>query len=451
MATTTAFRASILHCLADPGVATDFDESSAIEYIEDGLLLVEKGYVRETGDAETLLPKLSADVRIVDHRGRLIIPGMIDCHVHFPQIDIIASYGEQLLDWLKEYAFPVEQKFGDAGHAAEVAKFFVSELLRNGTTTALVFATVHPQSADAIFDEALTHNMRLIAGKVLMDKNCPKALRDDARSAYADSLRLIRKWHGKGRLSYAITPRFAMTSSEGQLAEAGRLASEYPDVYVHTHLAENSDEVSLIAKQFSWSRSYLDVYEHFGLVRERSVFAHCLHLDDQDRRSMAGNGAAIAFCPTSNLFLGSGLFDLGAAREKSIRVGLGTDVGGGTSLSMLRTASEAYKVLHLQDQTLPPFGALYLATLGAARALYLDDRIGNFAEGKEADFIVLDSNASSITSRRLKTSGDIAETLFALIMLGDDRCVAATYLMGKMAHGVDRPRDPHAATGPDHA
>lgn len=278
--------------------------------------------------------------------------------------------------------------------------------------------------------------MRLLAGKVLMDKNCPEELRDDAQSGYTDSLALINKWHGKGRLSYAITPRFAVTSSEGQLAEAGRLASEHPDVYVHTHLAENKDEVELIAKQFSWSRSYLDVYEHFGLLRERSVFAHCLHLDDRDQKSMADHGGAIAFCPSSNMFLGSGLFDLRSAHDKGIRVGLGTDIGGGTSLSMLRTVSEAYKVLHLLGQGLPPFDALYLATLGAARALYLEDRIGNFEPGKEADFVVLDAKAISITSRRLSRSDDVAEKLFALIMLGDDRSVAATYLMGELAHSV---------------
>ncbi|MFQ5982120.1 MAG: guanine deaminase [Woeseiaceae bacterium] len=439
MAKTSAFRASILHCLADPGGVTDQSRSSALEYFDDGLLIVDNGRVRETGDAGALLPKLSDDVRVVDHRDKLIIPGMIDCHVHFPQVDIIASYGERLLDWLREYAYPAERGFADADHAAEVADFFVGELLRNGTTTALVFATVHPQSADAIFDKALNRNMRLAAGKVLMDKNCPEDLRDDAQSAYADSLALIEKWHGKGRLSYAITPRFAVTSSEGQLAEAGRLASEHPDVYVHTHLAENDDEVELIAKQFSWSRSYLDVYEHFGLLRERSVFAHCLHLDDRDRKSMADAGGAIAFCPTSNLFLGSGLFDLRQAEDNKIRVGLGTDVGGGTSLSVLRTASEAYKVLHLQDQALPPFKALYLATLGAAEALYLDDKIGNFEPGKEADFVVLDAAATSITSRRLGRSKDIAEKLFALMVLGDDRCVTATYLMGRLAHGSESP------------
>ncbi|NOR66062.1 MAG: guanine deaminase [Woeseiaceae bacterium] len=434
---TTAFRASILHCLADPGGATDHNKTSAVEYLDDGLLIVENGYVHETGEAEALLPGLSEDVEVVEHRDKLIIPGMIDCHVHFPQIDIIASYGEQLLDWLNRYAYPVEQKFADAAHAAEVADFFVDELLRNGTTTALVFATVHPQSVDAIFDKALQQNMRLLAGKVLMDKNCPEELRDDAQSGYTDSLALINKWHGNGRLSYAITPRFAVTSSEDQLAEAGRLASEHPDVYVHTHLAENDDEVELIAKQFPWSASYLDVYEHFGLVRERSVFAHCLHLDDRDRKSLSEHGGAIAFCPTSNLFLGSGLFDLRSANDKGIRVGLGTDVGGGTSLSVLRTASEAYKVLHLRGQTLPPFDALYLATLGAARALYLEDKIGNFEPGKEADFVVLDSRATSITARRLSKSDDVAEKLFALIMLGDDRSVVATYLMGKLAHSLE--------------
>lgn len=436
MGTTTAFRASILHCLADPQGATDHEKTPAVEYIDDGVLIVENGLVCETGPAAALLPGLSGDIEVADFSDKLIIPGLIDCHVHFPQIDIIASYGEQLLDWLNRYAYPAERKFADPEHAAEVAEFFIDELLRNGTTTALVFSTVHRQSADAIFESASRKNMRLVSGKVLMDRNCPEELRDDPVSGYEDSRRLVEKWHGTGRLLYAITPRFALTSSESQLAEAGRLANEHADVYVHTHLAEHSQEVELIAKQFAWSRSYLDVYDHFGLLRERSVFAHCLYLDDQDRKSLADNGGAMAFCPTSNLFLGSGLFDLRSAREKNVRVGLGTDVGGGTSMNMLRTASEAYKVLHLQDQTFPPFDAFYLATLGAARALYLEDRIGNFETGKEADFVVLDSEAISITSRRLATSDNVAEKLFALIMLGDDRCVAATYLMGQLAHGL---------------
>lgn len=422
-----AFRASILHCLGDPGEQAD---SSAVEYFADGLLIVEAGHVAALGDAETMLPGLAGDIELVDHSGKLIVPGFIDCHVHFPQVDIIGSYGEQLLDWLERYAYPAEAAFADAEHANAVAEFFVDELLRNGTTSALVFPTVHPQSVDAIFNAADKRGLRLLSGKVLMDEHCPETLRDDAASAYSESRRLIEKWHGRNRLGYAITPRFAVTSSEAQLRAAGKLAAEFPDVHVHTHLAENHDECALIAQQFPWSRSYLDVYEQTGLLRERSVFAHCLHLDDQDRSQMAKHGAAIAFCPTSNLFLGSGLFDLRAASACGIRAGIGTDVGGGTSLNMFRTLSEAYKVLQLQGQPLPGFRALYLATLGAANALYLDDKIGNFAAGKEADFVVLDYEASSISRRRLANSADIAEKLFALITLGDDRSISETRIMG---------------------
>jgi guanine deaminase len=423
-----AFRAAILHCLGDPG---EHAEATQVEYFADGLLIIEDGHVISVGEAEALLPGLADDTELIDHRGKLIVPGFIDCHVHFSQVDIIASYGEQLLDWLNRYAYPVEERFSDAQYAHEVAEFFVDELLRNGTTTALVFPTVHEVSVHAIFAAASKRNMRLLSGKILMDQHCPETLRDDAESAYSVSRQLLEKWHGKGRLGYAITPRFALTSSEAQLTAVGKLAAEYPDVHIHTHLAENHAEVDLIAEQFPWSRSYLDVYEHFGLVRERSVFAHCLHLDDQDRRHMADSGSAIAFCPTSNLFLGSGLFDLAAARQSGIRVGIGTDVGGGTGLGMLRTLSEAYKVLHLQSQSLPGFRALYLATLGAAEALYLDDKIGNFAQGKEADFVILNYAGSEMTTRRLEKAEHIAEKLFALIMLGDDRNISATYVMGK--------------------
>ena len=425
-----AFRASILHCLGDPGEQAD---SAAVEYFEDGLLLIEDGHVGALGEAETMLSGLGGDIEFVDHSGKLIVPGFVDCHVHFPQVDIIGSYGEQLLDRLERYAYPAEAAFADAEHAGAVAEFFVDELLRNGTTSALVFPTVHPQSVDAIFNVADRRGLRLISGKVLMDEHCPESLRDDAETAYSESRRLIEKWHGKNRLGYAITPRFAVTSSEAQLRAAGKLAAEFPDVHVHTHLAENRDECEMIAKQFPWSRSYLDVYEQTGLVRERSVFAHCLHLDDHDRGQMAKCGAAVAFCPTSNLFLGSGLFDLRAASARGIRAGVGTDVGGGTSLNMFRTLSEAYKVLQLQDQPLPGFRALYLATLGAASALYLDDKIGNFAVGKEADFLVIDYAASSITKRRLANCADIAEKLFALITLGDDRSIAETRVLGNPA------------------
>ncbi len=422
-----AYRASLLHCLADPGEGA---ESSALEYFEDGLLIVENGVVAEAGDASTLMPQLSDDVVVTDFPGKIIVPGFIDCHVHFPQLDIIASYGEQLLDWLNRYAYPAEARFADEAYAREIANVFLDELLRNGTTTALVFGTVHAHSADAILEAAEARGMRLIAGKVLMDTNCPDELQDTAESAYRDSKALIERWHGKGRLGYAITPRFALTSSEEQLTAAGQLASEYPDVWIHTHLAENKAEVEEIARQFPESRSYLDVYDQHGLLRERAVFAHCLHMDDEDRSCMAAKGGAAAFCPTSNLFLGSGLFDLRAMRGANVRVGLGTDVGGGTSLSLLTTASEAYKVLHLQDQALPATRALYLATLGAAEALYLDDKVGNFKPGKEADFVVLDPAGSSLSERRTRVATSIEEALFAITMLADDRHVAATYIAG---------------------
>jgi guanine deaminase len=422
-----AFRGSIFHCLSDPGPHA---EASAVEHIEDGLLVVENGKVVATGVASELLPTLG-DHELEDYSGKLIVPGFIDCHVHYSQVDIIASYGEQLLDWLNRYAYPAEMQFEDEAHAKSVADFFLDELLRNGTTTAVVFATVFPQSVDAIFAAAEERNMRLVAGKVLMDEHCPEELRDSPQSAYDDSKALIDRWHGRGRLGYAITPRFALTSSEAQLAAAGQLAAEYPDTWVHTHLAENQDEVDEIARQFPDQRSYLDVYDHFGLLRDRSVFAHCLHLDELDRALMAEKGGAGAFCPTSNLFLGSGLFDLQSMTEAGVKVGLATDVGGGTSMSMLRTMSSAYKVLHLQGQSLPASRALYLATLGAAEALQLDDAIGNFEQGKEADFIVLDTSASSITARRSASAESLDELLFATIFLGDDRNVAAAYVMGE--------------------
>ncbi len=426
-----AFRASILHCLADPGEQAD---PAAHEYIEDGLLLVEDGVITELGSAGDMLPDLGDGVRLTEFTDRMIVPGFIDCHVHFPQLDIIGSYGEQLLDWLHRYAYPAEARLADAGYAREVAAAFIDELLLNGTTTALVFGTVHAHSADAIFEAALARNMRLVAGKVLMDCNCPGELRDDADSGYRDSKALIERWHGRDRLGYAITPRFALTSSPEQLAAAGRLAAEYPEVWVHTHLAENREEVDEIARLFPTHRSYLDVYDGFGLLRERAVFAHCLHMDGEDRRIMANKGGAAAFCPTSNLFLGSGLFDLPAVRAAGIRCGLGTDVGGGTSLSLLKTASEAYKVQHLREHALPPMRGLYLATLGAAEALYLDDCIGNFLPGKEADFVVLDPGATSLTARRTAAAGSPEEALFALLTLADDRHVAATYVSGDRQH-----------------
>lgn len=395
--------------------------------------MVAGGKVTGLGPARDLLPKLPDDVSVTDYRGKIIVPGFIDSHVHYSQLDIIAADGPKLLDWLARHAYPEEARFADADHAAEVAAVFLDELLGNGTTTALVFATVHPQSVDALFEAARVRGMRLIAGKVLMDRNCPEELADDSESAFADSLRLIERWHGKDRLGYAITPRFALTSSEEQLAVAGRLAGEHPEVWVHTHLAENRDEVEQIARLFPGRRSYLDVYDHFGLLRKKSVFAHCLHLDDADVAALAAGQGAAAFCPTSNLFLGSGLFDLRSLADAGIAVGLASDVGGGTTLSMLRTMGEAYKVLQMRDQALSGQRGFYLATLGAARALSLEHAIGNFENGREADFVVLGPDATPVSARRGHRATGIGERLFSLMFLGDDRHVAATYVQGRLA------------------
>lgn len=419
----TAHRGRVLHCLRDPG-----DSAEHCEYFDDGLLLVRDGVIERavpyTRDA------VGDDIRIVDHDGSWILPGFVDCHVHYPQLDVIASYGEQLLDWLETYTYPAEERFADADLAVDAAAFFLDELLRHGTTTALVFATVHAVSAEALFAAAERRGMRLATGKTLMDRNCPVTLRDDEGGGYAQSRALIERWHGRGRLQYAITPRFAPTSSDAQLERAGALAREFSNVLIHTHLAETKRETAWVAELFPQSRSYLDVYDQAGLVRERSVFAHCLHLDDTDLGRIASTGAAMAFCPSSNLFLGSGLFDLSRARAAGARVGLGTDVGAGTSLSLLRTINDAYKVGQLRGQPLSPWRAFYLATLGGAQALRVDDRIGNFAPGKEADFIVVDARATPLSARRTRAAARPWEELFALMILGDDRHVRATYVAG---------------------
>ncbi len=425
-----AFRAAILHLLDDPGVALQ-PLPPSVQYYADGLLVVEDGHITALGEASDLLPTLSADCVIEAFPNRLIIPGMIDTHIHYPQTDMIASYGEQLLQWLETYTFPTERQFAEPAHAREVADFFLAELLRNGTTTACVFGTVHPESVDAFFAASAARNLRMIAGKVMMDRNCPAYLQDTADSGYAQSKALIEKWHGYGRLAYAVTPRFAPTSSPEQLAAAGQLLADYPDVYLHTHVAENQDEVQWVSELFPQSRSYLDVYHQHGLLKPRSVMAHCIYLDAEDKQLMAAQGAAAAFCPTSNLFIGSGLFDLMAAKQHGIRVGLGTDVGGGSSFSLLQTVNEAYKVTQMCGNKLSPFQALYLVTLGGAKALYLDDKIGNFAVGKEADFVVLNFEGTPLIERRLRGVEAIAERLFVLMMLGDDRAIDASYIMGK--------------------
>lgn len=427
---TRAFRAAILHCLRDPGASTD---DSAIEYFDDGIIIVERGKIARIGPAAALLASLPDNVPVHEYPGRLLLPGFIDCHVHYPQTDIIAAYGTQLLDWLNTYTFPAEARFADVALANETAQFFVNELLRNGTTTALVFPTVHPHSVDALFQAAARYDMCIASGKVLMDRNCPENLRDTPQSGYDDSRALIERWHKQGRAHYAITPRFAPTSSAAQLRLAGQLAREFPDTLIHTHIAENRDEIAWVKTLFPESDSYLGVYQDAGLLRERSVFAHGIHLDDHDHECLNKHNAALAFCPTSNLFLGSGLFDLARARSHGVCVGLGTDVGGGTSFSLLRTASEAYKVLQLNGQSLSSFRALYLATLGGAEALHMDDALGNLRPGKAADFIVLDPGSTPLLKRRLQHCDTLEETLFVQMMLADDRAIEATYIQGEPA------------------
>ncbi len=435
MSTSThAYRAAILHCIADPAVV---GIEASYEYYEDGVLLVEDGLIKAVGHAADLLPNLASGVAITTYNNALITPGFIDTHIHFPQTGMIASYGEQLLDWLNTYTFPTEQQFADKAHAAEVAEVFLKELLRNGTTTALVFGTVHKESVDAFFEACQARNLRMIAGKVLMDRNAPDYLTDTPESGDADSRELIERWHGKGRLHYAVTPRFAPTSSPEQLCLAGELFQQYPDLYMHTHLSENRQEIEWVKGLFPERKGYLDVYDHYRLIGPRAVFAHGVHLCDEECQRLAETGSAVAFCPTSNLFLGSGLFDLPKLEAHGVRVGLGTDVGAGTSFSQLQSLNEAYKVMQLQGKKLDPFKSLYLATLGGARALYLDDKIGNFAPGKDADFVVLDYQATPLLSYRLQQSKSLPETLFALIMLGDDRAIQETFAAGNSVHRRD--------------
>lgn len=425
-----AHRGALLHFSGDPG---DHDDAGSYHHHEDGLLLVEDGRVAAAGSAAELLPALPDGTPIVDHGTDLLLPGLIDTHIHFPQTEVIGSAGRDLLDWLEHYIFAVEARFGDYAYASEVAEVFLDELLRNGTTTALVFCTVHKASVEAFFAAAERRGLRMIAGKVLMDRNCPANLRDTAEDGERETRELIETWHGRGRLAVAITPRFAPTSTPAQLAAAGRLAREYHDTYIHSHLAENLGEIAWVRELFPDRRSYLDVYDHYGLLRERAVYAHCIHLDSVDRRRMADCGACAAHSPTSNLYLGSGLFDFAASDEAGLRFGVATDVGGGTSFSMLRTLGEAYKVAQLRGQRLTPLRAFYLATLGNARVLQLQNRIGSFAAGCEADFIAIDWQATPLLARRIAGCRSLSEKLLVLMTLGDERAVRRTYIGGTEA------------------
>ena len=427
--TVHAYRGRVLHFLHDP----QYRERDAYEYWEDGLLVVSGGKVLQAGDYAALRENLPAGTQLHDYSGKLIVPGFIDTHIHYPQTDMIASPSPGLLHWLETYTFPEERRFESEQYAAGVASFFLDELLRNGTTSAMVWSTVHRGSAETLFTQAQQRGMRMITGKVMMDRNCPEYLRDTAESGARDTADLISRWHGKDRLAYAITPRFAPTSSEAQLEACAELAKQYKDVFIQTHVAENPDEVKWVADLFPNARSYLDVYDRYGLLRKGAFYGHAIWLDDSDRQRMAESGAAVAHCPTSNLFLGSGLYNFHKNDAYRLALTLATDVGGGSSFSMLRTMGTAHKVARMGGYHLTALRMFYLATRGAAEALGWEDRIGSFVPGAEADFIVLDPAATPLLARRNARSETLEELLFSLALLGEDRAVSATYVQGEPA------------------
>ncbi|MFC3528928.1 guanine deaminase [Paracoccus mangrovi] len=408
---------------ADPA-----ETENAFTFHEDGAIITRDGLIEAVGDYAALR---DPDLTEINHRPHLILPGFIDTHIHFPQVQVIASWGAQLLDWLNTYTFPEESRFGQQGHAPAMAEHFLDLLLAHGTTTAAAFCSVHPQSAEALFAAAGSRNMAMVAGKVMMDRNAPPAVLDTPQQGYDDSKALIEKWHRHGRQRYAITPRFAITSTPEQLAMTGQLAREYPDCHIQTHLSENRDEIAYTLSLYPGARDYLDIYESHGLLGERLLLGHSIHLEPREIARMAETRSRAIFCPTSNLFLGSGLFDEAGLRAAGVPTGIATDVGGGTSYSMLQTLNEGYKILQLRGQKLHPFAAFHWATRGNARALGLEDEIGTLAPGTMADLVVLDSRATPAMALRMARAETLAEELFILQILGDDRAIAQTYVAGQ--------------------
>jgi guanine deaminase len=422
-----AIRGDLLDFTAEPGWGEV--DSPAVRWRPAHWLLVEDGRI-----AAVQPEAPDAGWQRLDHAGRLILPGFIDTHVHSPQLDVIASYGTELLDWLNTYTFPAERRYADPAQAEAGAALFLDALLAHGSTSAVVFPTVHKVSADALFAAASERGMRLIAGKVLMDRHAPDGLRDDVEQAEADCRELIARWHGRDRLAYAVTVRFAPTSTPQQLAMAGRLCAQDPSLYMQTHVAENRDEVRWVRELFPEARSYLDVYARAGLLHPRSVLAHGIWLDDTDRAVLREAGAQIAHSPSSNLFLGSGLFDWRAAEAAGAAVTMASDVGGGTSLSMLRTLADAYKVQAMAGERLTAWKALHAATRGAARALSLDHEIGTLEAGRLADLCVWDWATGPVAGRRMEVARGLHEKVFAWMTLGDERCLAAAYVNGVQRH-----------------
>tara|TARA_E500000305_G_scaffold11106_1_gene7518 strand:+ start:58 stop:1395 length:1338 start_codon:yes stop_codon:yes gene_type:complete len=413
--------------------------SDYLQYEEDGLIVIEAGHIVGYGPASDMLRDIGPDVTVTHYNDALICPGFIDCHVHYPQTEMIGAYGKQLIDWLNKYTFITEQKFANKDYAVRSVKVFLKEMLRAGTTTSAVFCTVHPQSVDAFFEQSAKLNMRNIAGKALMDRFAPTGLKDTAQTGYDETKKLIEKWHGKGRALYAVTPRFAPTSTEEQMEMTGAVWQEHPGTYLQSHVSENKAEMDWVKELYPNHKSYVDVYDHYGQLGERAIFGHAVHFTEEDFRIFSETGTAIAHCPTSNLFLGSGLFQLERAMTGTspVRVGLATDLGGGTNFSQLVSMNEAYKIAQLNGFALDAHKAFYLITRGAAEALYLEDRIGSLAEGYEADITVLDLKATPILDYRLDYAETLEEQLFALMMLGDDRVTRATYIAGELVYERD--------------
>ncbi len=425
-----AIRGRLLTFRRAPSGAGDRD---CAQCLEDGAIVVEGGRIVRVGEAAAVLKDLPEGAVVDHHPGALVMPGFIDAHIHFPQTQVIASFGAQLMEWLERYTFVEEQRFADTAHAARNAGFFLDELLRNGTTTAVAYGSVHPGAVDVLFAAAEARGMGIVAGKTMMDRNAPDALRDTAKSSYEESRALIGRWHGRGRQRYAVTPRFAVTSTEAQLEAAGALLREHPGVHMQTHLSENREEIAAVRALFPNDPSYAAVYHRFGLTGPRSLFGHCIHLDEGEMRLLSETGSVAVLCPTSNLFIGSGLFDVERLSDpaRPVRQALATDVGGGTSYSMLRTAAEAYKVMQLRGQALSALDAFHRMTRGNAEALGLGDEIGVLEPGRHADLVVLDSRATPAMAHRMDTVESLEEELFVLITLGDDRAARATYVGGR--------------------
>ncbi|MEO8508013.1 MAG: guanine deaminase [Betaproteobacteria bacterium] len=432
----TALRGGLVTFNDDPFVA---GVAAACRYEPDALVVMRDGRIVDCGAAALVAARLPEGVPVTSYAHALITAGFVDTHVHYPQLPIIGAGGKPLLEWLSGYTFPVEERYADAAYARSVAVTYLRENLRHGITTAAVFCTVHAASADVLFEEAAALDLRLIAGKVLMDRNAPEALLDTAQRGYDDSKALIARWHGRGRLAYAVTPRFAATSTPAQLDLAGALKREHPDVYVQSHLSENLAEVALVSSLFPQASSYLDVYARHGLTGPRTIYGHGVHLSESDFGFLHQSGTALAHCPTSNNFLGSGHFRLCAAKDarRPVRVGLATDLGGGTSFSILRTMQAAYEVAQASGSPLPPSSALYLATRGAAQALDLDDRIGSIAPGMEADLAVLDLESSPLIEFRMRDVADFDEALGVQMALAGERVVRSTYVAGRCVYDRD--------------